>query len=102
MVYLTVIKKGLNHKEVLLVPLILHLWWLGCAALPFRSGLRPNFKHYRAAPPDLVIKSANVPMTWVSPYRGPRNPCGRLSSFRTFYDFLGEETTTSQLPSGKE
>ena len=33
-----------RQKEVLLVPLILHLWWLGWIALPFRSGLRPNFK----------------------------------------------------------
>ena len=41
-------------------------------------------------------------MTWVSPYRRPQKACGRLSSFRTFYDILGEETTTSQLPSGKE
>ena len=33
------------RKVVLLVPLILHLWWIGCAALPFRNGLRPTFKH---------------------------------------------------------
>ena len=82
------------HKEVLLMPLILHLWWLGCAALPFRSGLRPNFKHWRGVSPDLVIKPANVLMTWVSPYRLSRNTCGRLSSFRAFYDFLGEAATT--------
>jgi hypothetical protein len=36
-----------------------------------------------------------------SPYRRPRNACcGRLTS-RTFYYFLGEATTTSQLPFGK-
>ena len=37
----------------------------------------------------------------VSPYRLPRNGSGQLASFRTFYDFLGEVTTTSQLPFGE-
>ena len=36
-----------------------------------------------------------------SPYRLPRNASGQIVNFRTFYNFLGEATTTSQLPSGK-
>ena len=54
-----------------------------------------------AAPFRVDVGPSKLSSASASPCRRPRNARGRLTSSRTFYDFLRETTTTSELPLGK-